>query len=104
MQQGLDLNTLFVATMWGAFLGVLYFGGLWMSLRSTPGRSHPRRSYFLQYLLRLAVALAGFWLAMQHGPAALVCSVIGFIGMRVLMVRRLGLRPAERGGQHGHQS
>ena len=80
---------LILAFAWGALLGLFYFGGLWLSLKSLPRLSRPRAMFFAGYGLRLAVALSGMGLMLQHGPAALFLALAAFFGVRVVMTEKI---------------
>jgi F1F0 ATPase subunit 2 len=75
----------------GGILGALYFGGLWWTVRLMPDARHPLRLYFGSLMARLAIVLVGFWyLLVGSGWQQLVACLIGFVGARVVLVRRLG--------------
>ncbi|NJB68077.1 F1F0 ATPase subunit 2 [Desulfobaculum xiamenense] len=85
-----DPASLALALGWGGLIGVVYFGGLWLSLRGLAGRARPRAAFAAAYVVRLSLALAGFWSALALGPLALAASMVGFVAVRGVMVRRLG--------------
>lgn len=79
-----------VACVWGAALGAMYFSVLWLSLRMLSTSRRPRTVFAAAYVVRLAIALAGFWAALAFGYLALAAAMAGFVGMRMFMVRRIG--------------
>lgn len=74
----------------GIALGVIFFGGLWLTLKGLQNSHHPALRLLSSLLARMAVVLAGFYVIVQlgvwqHLPVALV----GFIMPRWLISRRL---------------
>lgn len=83
-----------MAGLAGALVGLGYFYGLWWSLRAMIGRNRPRQFFFLAYLARLALALAGFWAVLRlAGPWGLGLALVAFTLVRVVLSRTLG-RPS----------
>jgi len=87
-----------IGAAWGALLGLLFFGGLWWSLKGISRRRSPRRFLGISFFVRAVAALAGLWLALQHSVAAFGAALVGFGVMRFLMTRWIGL--AQKGGHH----
>jgi len=84
----------FLAASGGALLGLIYYVGLWFTLRRLPQRAHPALWVFGSFTLRLAVSAAGFYfiLGPDRSPLRLGVALLAFIAVRVLLTRRL--RPA----------
>lgn len=82
---------LLAALSLGLWLGVLYFGGLWLTLRQLPRFAHPFRLILASFLLRLSMALFGVYLLIRSLPVeavvlpALIC-MLGFLAMRTLLI------------------
>jgi F1F0 ATPase subunit 2 len=79
----------------GCLLGIIYFGGLWDTVRRIPGSPRPYRLLLWSYAGRLTVALGGFFLFMDGTWVRLTAAVIGFLAARTVMVRWLG-RPISK--------
>ncbi|WP_319523259.1 ATP synthase subunit I [uncultured Desulfosarcina sp.] len=79
-----------LAFLWGTFLGLIYFGGLWLTVKTAPGKQRPVRWLAASFLARIAVALAGFWVALRMNPAALFLALAGFFLVRIVLTRVLG--------------
>lgn len=87
MPEVLSLLTAFVA---GLGLGLFYFGGLWLTVQQLPRAKRPFFLSVSSFLVRLAVTLPGFYLAMGgHWERLLVC-LLGFVGMRIVLTRVWG--------------
>lgn len=76
------------ALMSGVLLGVIFFGGLWWTIRKGVSSHRPALWFFGSLLLRMSIALAGFYfIAGSHWERLLVC-LLGFVIAR-LIVKRL---------------
>lgn len=81
----------------GAVLGVFYFGGLWLTVRRVTDSDRPKLLLLGSFLVRTLIVLAGFYSVLQiMGPhwEWLAVSLVGFLGMRFLLVRRWRPDPA----------
>ncbi|MDX1433640.1 MAG: ATP synthase subunit I [Gammaproteobacteria bacterium] len=89
-----DPGVLFIALLGGAALGALYLGTLWWTVRRVArARRRPVALLGLSLALRLAVVLAGFYAIAAGGHwERLLAALIGFVAIRMLLVRRLGAR------------
>lgn len=80
---------------WGVLLGLLYFGGLWMTVRRLPTTRHPIQLSIGSLILRLGLCLAGFTLLLgmlPSSPLPLLSGVAAFFWTRNRMVQRLGTK------------
>jgi F1F0 ATPase subunit 2 len=81
--------TLILVFLAGNVLGMIFFGGLWLTLK------WGLKSYFaglwltLSMLLRSTIVLCGmYWIGQAQWPRIAVC-LLGFIVMRVVLTRWL---------------
>ena len=86
---------LFLAFMTGLGLGAFYFITLWRTLRNLPEAAHPVRLLLGSFALRMAVALAGFYFVMSGHWERLALALMGFIFMKVILTRRLGINKSD---------
>ena len=86
-----------LAFLWGVFLGVFYFGGLWVTLKMMPRKERPKRWLAFSYIVRLAGALAGFWIVVQKDPLAFLFTFVAFFAVRIILTRALGHKIGEKG-------
>lgn len=71
----------------GFALGILFFGGLWITVRALPKARHPALLVLASFWVRTAVVIAGLLLAMDGlWQRALAC-LAGFLIARVLLSR-----------------
>ena len=54
--------TLSLALMAGLLLGAIFFGGLWWTVQKGVSAKNPALWFFGSLLLRMSIALAGFYL------------------------------------------
>lgn len=71
----------------GMGLGILYFGGLWLTLRKIPAVRRPAGLMAASLCLRMALVLVAFYLIAGDGPEGLVSCLLGFLLARFLSLR-----------------
>ncbi len=82
------------ALVTGVLLGAMFFGGLWWTVRKGVSSQRPALWFFGSLLLRMSIALAGFYFVSGgHWERLLVC-LLGFVTAR-LIVKRLTRPPVE---------
>lgn len=88
-----------VALCWGLLLGLLYFGGLWLTVKRLPVVKHQALWTLGSFLLRNLLAAAAFYPVVMRGWEATVVCLTGFIIVRMLMSRRIKdhIRSEDRG-------
>ena len=93
--------TLVLAWVAGAVLGSIFFGGLWWTVRKGVSSNQPALWLFGSLLLRMSIALAGFYFVSGgHWKRLLVC-MLGFLMARQVvtwLIRSSGenqTRPAQ---------
>jgi F1F0 ATPase subunit 2 len=75
------------AGMAGVLLGVLFFGGLWWTVRKSVSSQRPALWFFGSFLLRMSLTLAGFyWVAGDQWQRLLAC-LVGFIFARWMVMQ-----------------
>ncbi len=76
----------------GAALGLVFFGGLWLTLRRGLGSPHAALWFLGSLLVRTAVVLGGFLLVARGDWRNLVACLIGFIVARLTLTHFLRLK------------
>ena len=94
--------TLALSLASGGLLGALYFGCLWWSVRRLADRAHPAAWFFSGLIFRLALAMTGFYLALQSGLGAFTACLVGFIAVRMALVRLARQDPPSLNARHAH--
>jgi F1F0 ATPase subunit 2 len=80
--------SLILAFMGGMALGILHFGGLWLTVRHLPTTRWPWLCIVCSTLGRTGVSLAGFYLVMRSGWGHLLVCLGGFLGVRFFLIQR----------------
>lgn len=82
-----DTGALVLTALAGGALGAMYFGGLWWTVRRSLASPRPALWVFSSLLIRMALALAGFyWLGGGRWESMLAC-LVGFFVARALVIR-----------------
>jgi F1F0 ATPase subunit 2 len=94
--------------MIGVLLGILFFGGLWWTVRRGVSSKHPAFLFVGSTLLRTGVVLAGFYFVSGGRWERILACLLGFVIARFIIVRLTHLvkKPsylAEKAGD-AHQS
>ena len=88
-----DMLTLIAAGIAGALLGLVFFWGLWLTVRRLPDARHPALRMLVSLLLRFAVVLAGFYVLARQGEwQHLIIAAAGFVLVRLAYVWRISAR------------
>ena len=78
-----------VAFLAGMALGLFYFEALWLTVRRLSAHPRPSLLMFESLVVRLAVALAGFYVVMDGSWERLAACLAGFFVMRAFVSRRV---------------
>ncbi len=85
--------SLILASAAGGLLGAIFFGGLWWTVRMGILSKKPALWFFGSLLLRMSIAMAGFYFVSGgHWERLLLC-LLGFVMARLLVIWLT--RPAE---------
>ena len=79
--------TLVLAWMAGGVLGVMFFGGLWWTVQKGILSKRPALWFFGSLLLRMSIALAGFYLVTGGHWERLLACLLGFVMARLIVTR-----------------
>jgi len=83
----LPLLALLLALLAGGALGAFFFGGLWWTVRRGLAANQPALWMLSSALLRVGVALAGFYGVAGGDWRRLVACLIGFLVARQITLR-----------------
>lgn len=95
------MTTILLAALGGFALGLLFFGGLWLTVQKGIVSAHPALLFLTSSLLRTAIVIGGFLFISADNPARLLFAVGGFVLAKVVSVA-LGRRhtsPATSGNE-----
>jgi F1F0 ATPase subunit 2 len=83
-----DLLPLILAAVAGAVLGAIFFGGLWWTVRRALASPRPALWFVTSLLLRMGVALGGFYLLAGGQWRRLLACLAGFFVARLFVTWR----------------
>lgn len=89
------LPLLLVASM-GFLLGLIFFGGLWWTVQRMLHSARPALWMLGSLLLRMSIALYGFWLIGGQDWKRMLACLAGFLIARLLLTLLPGLLPMQR--------
>ncbi len=82
-----DTMALVLASLAGLSLGVIFFGGLWWTVRKGMASSRPALWFLGSFLLRMGIVMAGFYFIGQGDWHRLAACLAGFVIARLLVTR-----------------
>lgn len=83
--------SLVLAGVVGGVLGTIFFGGLWLTVRWGVSSRRPERLFLGSLLLRMSIALLGFYLVARGGHwERMLVSLFGFFIARFIVIRVTG--------------
>jgi F1F0 ATPase subunit 2 len=87
--------TLVLSGLAGVVLGAIFFGGLWVTIGKGFSSSRPALWFFCSLLLRMSVALTGFYFVSGGRWERLLLCLLGFLVARfaVTWLTRRGGKP-----------
>ena len=89
-----DAVPLLLAWAAGVGLGVVYFGGLWWTVRRAGSFRRPASSMLISGLVRMGLALGGFYLVGGGSWQRMLLCLFGFVVGRAAVT--WWLRPVQR--------
>ena len=80
-----EMLILMLAWAAGILLGAFFFGGLWWTVRKGLSSTQPALWFFGSLLVRMSIALTGFYFVSGGHWERLVLCLLGFIMARVIV-------------------
>lgn len=80
-----DAASLILCFLAGFVLGVIFFGGLWWTVRRGLGSSQPALHFLGSAVLRMGIAVAGFYGVSGGQWQRLLACLVGFIIARLVI-------------------
>lgn len=90
--------TLALAWLAGSGLGAVFFGGLWWTVRKGVSANQPALWFLGSLLVRMGIALAGFYVVSGGHPDRLLACLAGFVVARPVVTWLTQTRPAREAG------
>jgi|JI8StandDraft_1071087.scaffolds.fasta_scaffold148279_2 F1F0 ATPase subunit 2 len=82
-----DMLALALAGVAGLALGAVFFGGLWWTIQKAVSSQRPALLFLGSLLLRMSMALAGFYAVGHADWQRLLACLLGFVFVRFIAVR-----------------
>lgn len=86
---GTGATALALVLLFGAALGLVFFGGLWWTALRMARPGHSALLPLASYLVRMAVFVGGFLFALQGAWERALACLAGFLAARALVRRRV---------------
>ncbi len=80
----------------GVMLGAVFFGGLWWTVRKGVASKQPALWFLGSLLLRVGIALAGFYFVSGGQWRRLALCLVGFVMARLVIARLVVTRPTRK--------
>lgn len=71
----------------GLALGIIFFGGLWFTVKKALGTPYAPLWFFGSLMIRTAIILVGFYYVSSEGLPQVASCLIGFVIARFLVFR-----------------
>jgi F1F0 ATPase subunit 2 len=94
----LDIASLLLSAASGAGAGLLFFGGLWLTVRALPSVRTPALMMLGSFVVRSAAAMGLIWLGARGDWRGALAAVFGFTLARLALTRRLRTARASMAG------
>lgn len=79
-----------IALLGGMGIGVVFFGGLWITIRRVKTMQRPGTVLFVSSFVRIVFALGGLYVLAWGRWERLLIAVIGFVLARLIVIRSFG--------------
>jgi F1F0 ATPase subunit 2 len=86
----IDLLGVALSLISGTVLGLFYFGGLWLTVKRLPKSSQPGLLTVTSFFVRTGIVILGFYYVMEGGMERLLAALVGFLIIRIFLVRLIG--------------
>ncbi len=72
----------------GISLGIVFFGGLWLTLKRLTSSNSPHLLVLLSALFRTTAVVYGLWFFSNGSPLGIVSGMGGFVALQMVAVHR----------------
>jgi F1F0 ATPase subunit 2 len=99
-----EILNLFVPLTAGVLLGVVFFGGLWWTVRKGLSSDQPAVWFIGSQLLRTGIVLSGFYFTASGQWQRLLPCLFGFVAARAIVTAfvRAAEKPVDAGTEPSH--
>lgn len=78
--------SMIVAFVAGMVLGIIFFGGLWLTVKKAVIAKIPALWVFSSFILRSSIILVGFYFIGDKNWQSLILCLLGFIAARFMVI------------------
>jgi len=78
---------LIVCFLFGGGIGIIFFGGLWWTVNKAINANNPALWFMMSTLVRISLAISGFYFVMAGDWQRLLAALIGFTVFRMVLTR-----------------
>ncbi len=89
-----------IAFFIGILMGIIFFGGLYLTVQKLNEVRHPGLLMIISFILRMATILAGFFYVSKDGYKHILYALLGAISVRFIMIFVVN-KPKERVKKRG---
>jgi F1F0 ATPase subunit 2 len=92
-----------LAAVVGLLLGAIFFGGLYLTVRRGVSSQSPALWFLASLVVRMGIALVGFYLVANGSWQRLVACFVGFVAARLVvtwLTRPVGQQASSTSGAH----
>jgi len=79
-----------IAFIVGVLIGILFFGGLYLTVKKLMTIKYPALFMMLSLIVRLVILAGGLYLIMDGGMKNILSAMAGIILVRLVMIAKLG--------------
>ena len=97
----MNIENLFLPILGGSIAGIVFFSGLWWTVRDGLQSAHPEVWFLGSLVIRMAIAISAFILLSNGQWQRLGACLIGFLIARVVLLRLLTAPTAMHGSGKG---
>jgi len=98
MDTSIELTLAFLT---GIVLGIIFFGGLWLTIRWAMNSKNPGIWFLLSMLSRTAIVVVGIFVITHGEIGEVLLCMAGFILTRIFLSRRLDLSTYKQNANTG---
>ncbi|QOW11814.1 ATP synthase subunit I [Kaistella flava (ex Peng et al. 2021)] len=81
-----EVITMILVFLTGALLGIIFFGGLWFTVKKSVNAKLPALLIMSSLFLRMSITVIGFYLIGNNNWQRLLLCLLGFIAARSLVL------------------
>ena len=81
-----EISTMILSFTGGILLGIIFFGGLWFTVKKIVAAKTPAVLVFISFIIRVAITVIGFYFIGSGNWQKLIACMLGFIIARFIVI------------------